>query len=99
MKVSNPLPGIYLAGYVHHSGKYYGSSPGHVLHFRLQDGIHSDNYYSSSSGGAGPLAGAGRPRPAAGSGTKAPMRQPHETLRDLTHMSEAHTRFDLLCDL
>ena len=43
-------------------------------------------------GGAGPLAGAGRPRHAAGSGTKAPMRQPHETLRDRTHLSQAHTQ-------
>ncbi len=54
--------------------------------------LDSGNYYGSSQGGAVPLDGAGRPRPAAGSGTKAPMRQPHETLPDRTHLSQAHTR-------
>ncbi len=63
-----------LAGYVLHSGNYYGNSPS----------------------GAGPLDGAGRLRPAAESGTKAPMRQPHETLRDRTHLSQAHTQYDEL---
>ena len=54
--------------------------------------LHSSNYYGSSSGGAGALAGAGRPRHAAGSETKARMRQPHDTLRDGTHLSQAHTQ-------
>ena len=54
--------------------------------------LDSNNYYSSSRGRAGPLAGAGRPRPAARSGTNAPMRQPHETLSDRTRLSQAHTQ-------
>ena len=49
------------------------SKIGHAGHV-----LDSDNYYSSSPGRAGPLAGAGRPRPAAGSGTKAPIRQPYQ---------------------
>ncbi len=59
--------------------------------------LHLSNYSGSSSGGAGPLAGAGRLRPAAGSGTKASMRQPHDTLRDRTHLSQAHTQFQDYC--
>ena len=42
--------------------------------------------------GRAPLAGAGRPRPAAGSETKARMRQPHETLPDRTHLSQARAQ-------
>ena len=57
--------------------------------------LHSSNYYGSSPCGAGPLAGAGRLRPAAGGVMKAPMRQPYETLPDRTHLSQAHTQFVL----
>ena len=57
--------------------------------------LHSGNYYGNSPGGAVPLDGAGRLRPAARSETKGPMRQPHETLRDPTHLSQAHTQYVL----
>ena len=67
----------------------------HLIHFRIVPSgyvLDSSNYYGNSPGRAGPLAGAGRLRPAAGSGTKAPMRQPHETLRDRTRLSQAPTQ-------